>query len=307
MMSLAVTLLPSGSMEDVRRGGRDYGVIQPCIRVHDKNQVLQDSVPWHLTFFEMAGAVFGGTDARQRALSVLFRILTEPLGLRIEDLRFVTYAGDAFPDMTDDDKTIALLRSLGVVDRQIRLSSESVFGLRDGEKVAGPSVEVACVMPDGSERELATAVFLDFAVEPDGGMQTQATPVAEVGIGLERAFCAATRQNDLIHAEPLKSLMNVIALQDERSALIAADRMRAVVHAVGIGVKPRGSGRGYEVRKLIRDAFRAVGREAAIQKLCRAASHVVAQYKTDYPFLNANRVHEVIETEFRHDERRQRH
>jgi alanyl-tRNA synthetase len=306
MMSLAVTLLPQDSMDGVRRGGNDYGVIQPCIRVHDKDQVWQDTDPWHLTFFEMAGAVVGGADSRERALKVLFAILTEPLGLRIEDLRFTAYAGRVLPDMTTDSQTVDLLRLAGVADQQIRFSGESVFGTRGGEQVAGPSLEVAWAMPDGTEREVATAVFLDFAVGPAGRIHALATPVAEVGVGLERAFCAATRQKDFAHAEPLKSLMDALALQDERAALLVADRMRAVVHAIGCGVVPRGHGRGYELRKLIREALGAAGTDSPVEKLRLAALRVVAQYTADYPSLDANRVKDVIEAESQHDEKRQR-
>ncbi len=305
MMSLAVTLLPQDSMDGVRRGGNDYGVIQPCIRVHDKDQVWQDAVPWHLTFFEMAGAVVGGTDSRRRALGILLRLLTGPIGLRIKDLRFMSFAGKALPGLDADGETVAVLRSMGVSDDQITASEDCFFGLREDERVAGPSLEVAWADADGTERELATAVFLDLAIEPGGGMRPLSMPVAEVGLGVERAYCATLRRGDLTQSEPLQSVMAAAALKDKQAALIVADRMRAVVHAVGCGVLPRGRGRGYELRKLIRDAFRAVGGDSPTQKLFQAASRVVEQYRPHYPSLDADRVHETIKTEFRHEEDRQ--
>lgn len=302
-MSLAVTLLP----EDLTVSGvkpEDYGVIQPCLRVHDAPQVLKDAEPWHLTFFEMAGAVVDGPDPRQRAVDVLLHLCRNLLHLGREDLQFHVFGGGGPFQQPRDDRTIETLKAIGITEDAIVLTEDCYFGKREGEKVAGPSVEVLTRSPAGEWRELATIVLLDMAIGQDGRLSPTMIPVAELGVGLERALCTLSQGPNLMVCEPIAGLAQVFSDRSGHDQFLMADRLRAACFAIAEGTAPGRKGRGSVLRGLLRELFSCVPSEGHNGVLARGVEQIALTYSDYYPGLRSPGTLEAIEQEWSHEQQR---
>ncbi|MFA7158887.1 MAG: alanine--tRNA ligase-related protein [Kiritimatiellia bacterium] len=302
-MSLAVTLLPS---EQVTRDDHieDYGVIQPCIRVHDADQVVADEVPWHLSFFEMAGAIVDGACPRRRALEVLLHLCRQVIGVSHADLSFELFAGGGSFGTPKDTETQEILRRLGIGNERITFHESHFFGCRSGEKVAGPLVEVLVPGRDGGKQELATTVFLDYQQPTPGRLTPLEIPLAEMGVGVERALSIASKKGDLSQSEPLQALINCFPDLNPKQRLLVADRLRAVAFAVCAGVLPGRKGRGSVVRGFTRDLFAVESSSSWLDHLGKGVEQLVVDYGVFYPSLKPEEIMAVLRRELKHDEKR---
>lgn len=301
-MSLAVTLKPEPLPG--ANSSADYGMIQPCLRIHDASQVLLDPVPWHLTFFEMAGVVLGGSDARSKAFRIFFDLCESVLGLKRSELTFDLFAGGGAFSQGPDEPTQACLLSLGIDKRQLRHFDRNYFGQREGEVVAGPMIEVHLSAPGGELKELATLVILEHSKRPDGTLLPAGSPVAEFGFGLERAFAMAQGNFNLSATGPMSETLHSLADFKDSERLLIADRLRAVVFAVAAGASPGRSGRSKVVRQFLRDIFDLIGNQNLLEHCFPAIKQIVNSYKEPYPQLDEQAVIEAMIQEYGHDKKR---
>jgi len=298
MMSLAVLLLPKPQLESLHRG-QDYGVIQPCIRVHDSKIVKSEKHCWHLTFFEMGGGVIGGEKGRNTTLEILIHLLDRCIGIPANDLIFNYFSGGGPFAQPADIETLSLLNNLGIANENIIPSRDQFFSVREHERVAGPSLEISVRMPGGEELEIATLVFIDFSLKDDGSLEPLEFPVAELAFGLERAYCLTMKFHDLSLVGPLHEAMQPLIKYQDLTARLIVDRMRAIMMALGEGVYPKGKGRGNVVRNWIYDMYSYAQQDnITTSELLAVAELIKDQYCNYYKLPIISDVADIVEQEF---------
>ena len=299
-MSMALTMRPAREVAATEIVGQRRNVIQPCIRVHDAEHLRTEDPPWHLSFFEMAGAFSNGKQPRKTCLEILFSVIEDLTRISPQDCLFEPYAGggEFMPDA--DDETVSVLRSLGISDGNIRPRSGSFFGRRRDESLMGPMVEISTDVAGVGWREIATIVFLDYAFEEDGSVRANDIPFAEFGIGLERAMCARGRTADIGYSSPLREIMQQFPDFEVQSQLLAADRLRAAVFAISEGIRPARGGRRSILRHLLRDVFQIDPRRDICDSLDRAVRLIVRTYEPHYQLLPVDEILSVMWKEHEH-------
>ena len=303
-MSMALTLRDAQEATTLDSIIHKGSVIQPCIRAHDARQVLNDTSPWHLTLFEMAGAFSNGVSPRQSCLDIFFHVLNRVLGLGPRQLLYEPYAGGGPFQEEPDSATIEMLRSRGVGDDRIRPQPSAFFGYRPGETLMGPMVEVSAEITPGDWREIATIVFLDWMLGDGGQAARSPRPFAEFGIGLERAYCLRNGAGSLDHCSPLGPLMDVFVGFPERHRLLAADRLRAAVFAISEGVRPARGGRRSVLRHLIRD-IASINDAKPMDDILKAGIRLVLEtYSPYYSLASSDEILSVIRLEYEHERQR---
>jgi alanyl-tRNA synthetase len=303
-MSMALTLRDAQEVATPDPLVHRRSVIQPCIRVHDTLQVLEDADPWHLTLFEMGGAFSNGATPRKSCLEIFFQVLNRTMGLTPDRLLFEPYAGGGTHQDAPDTPTIEMLRRCGAREDRIRPRTTAFFGFRKGEKLLGPLVEVSAEVGSGTWREIATIVFLDLMRTDDGGTTANPRPFAEFGIGVERAICIREGRSGLDQCAPLGPLMDVFRGFSQRNRLLAADRLRAAVFAVSEGIRPARGGRRSILRHFFRD-IASIDSEGPMEDALQAGVRLVLEtYSPYYPLSSLDEVLSVIRLEYEHERQR---
>lgn len=249
---------------------------QKCMRTDDIEEV-GDAV--HHTFFEMLGNFSFGDYFKREAITWAWEFLTEVIGINPDYLWTSIYKDDdeAFNIWVNEVKFPA--------ERIVRLDEDKNYWPANAPSkgpngVCGPCNEIfldvspeigrpedpAWSIANDSNRfvEIWNLVFTQFDRQEDGTLKPLPKKNIDTGMGLERTIAVlqgtATNYETDLFMPIIRKIESVSGAKygssDEvdRSIRIIADHIRSAVFALADGVMPSNVGRGYVLRRLIRNA-----------------------------------------------------
>ena len=250
---------------------------QKCIRTDDIDEV-GDAV--HHTFFEMLGNFSFGDYFKRDAIIWAWEFITQVLKLDAENIWTSIY-------LDDDEAYNVWVNEVGFpAERIVRLGEDKNYWPADAPSKGpngpcGPCNEIFvdvtpekgipadpgwAIAHDGNRFvEIWNLVFQQFDRQEDGTMKPLPTKNIDTGMGFERtiAILQGTRTNyetDLFlpiiqRIESISGAKYGASNSDTDKAIrVIADHIRSAVFAIGDGVMPSNVGRGYVLRRLIRNA-----------------------------------------------------
>lgn len=250
---------------------------QKCMRTDDIEEV-GDSV--HHTFFEMLGNFSFGDYFKKEAITWAWEFLTQILKINSEYLWTSVYVDD--PEAYD-----IWTKDLGFPgERVVKIGAHKNYWpadapLKGPNGVCGPCNEIFIdVRPEegypadpvwsishDSTRfvEIWNLVFTQFDRQDNGDLLPLPFKNIDTGMGLERAVailngCKSNYDTDLFmpiinKIENMSGKKYGAGNEDyDRCFRVIADHIRSAVFAMSDGVMPSNAGRGYVLRRLIRNA-----------------------------------------------------
>ncbi len=282
---------------------------QKCLRTSDIERV--GHTLRHLTFFEMLGNFSFGDYFKKESIAWGWEFLTKTLGLSADRMVVSVHKSD--------DEAFKIWESLGLPKSKIyRLGDDTNFWTMGPTGPCGPCSEIlwdrgaewSCGKPDCGPAcdcdrylEIWNHVFTQFDRSADGKLNPLPSKNIDTGMGLERLSLLSQGESspfgtDVFRpifqelsglsgqklAEPAKGPRTVSA-QEARFYRIA-DHVRAVTFMVNDGILPSNEGRGYVLRRLLRQAVRA-GDALELKEpfLYKLTGTVVEIMKSAYPDL----------------------
>jgi alanyl-tRNA synthetase len=255
---------------------------QKCLRVSGKHNDL-DEVGfdnYHHTFFEMLGSWSFGDYYKKEAIIWSWELLTQVFKLPKEKLYATVFESD--------DEAFKLWETQTDVDKSHILRFAQKFNFWEMGEVGpcGPCTELHYDFGEGScslendpqhtcginkdcERyiEVWNIVFMENQRLEDGKVEELATKFIDTGMGLERITRIlqnkkSNYETDLFWPiiEALEKEANLRYKESSKELqgcfCVVADHVRALVFAIGDGVIPSNTSRGYVLRRILRRAVK---------------------------------------------------
>ncbi len=277
---------------------------QKCIRVGGKHNDLENvgHTSRHLTFFEMLGNFSFGDYFKKEAIAFSWEVATTVFGFdpaRIWPTVFL-----------EDDEAFELWTQFVPPERITRFGEKDNFWAMGETGPCGPCSELYYDKgakfgsgnnpgedPSGERYlEFWNLVFMQYNRLPSGKKEPLPHPSIDTGAGLERVISLKMGVENLFETDVLRSL---IAQVEDLSQIsydphaptaaafhVIADHLRSLAFAMGDGVLPGNTERGYVLRKLIRRAVR-YGRFIRLEKpfLAEVLPQLVSVMGEDFPEL----------------------
>jgi alanyl-tRNA synthetase len=296
---------------------------QKCLRTSDIERV--GTTLRHLTFFEMLGNFSFGDYFKKESIAWGWEFITKTMGLPGD--RFVVSVHK------DDDEAFALWEKLLPKNRIYRLGDETNFWTMGPTGPCGPCSEIlwdrgkewscgksTCGPDCDCDRylEIWNHVFTQFDRSADGKLTPLPQKNIDTGMGLERltvlkqgvtsAFGTDIFQalfKDLAHLSSREMPVEPKGLETPSASVAAfrriADHARAVTFMISDGILPSNEGRGYVLRRLLRQAVRA-GKTLGLRDpfLYKMSGTVIDLMKTAYPETLQRR--EMVASVFKSEE-----
>jgi len=251
---------------------------QKCMRTDDIEEV-GDAV--HHTFFEMLGNFSFGDYFKREAITWAWEFLTDVLGINPEYLWTSVYLDD------DEAYDIWVNEVKFPPERIVRLGEDKNYWPANAPSkgpngVCGPCNEIFLdVTPEkgapedptwsiahDSNRfvEIWNLVFTQFDRQDDGKLVPLPSKNIDTGMGLERTVAVlqgtpTDYETDLFMPiiERIEQISGVKyepgrEADSDKSIRVIADHIRSAVFVIGDGVMPSNIGRGYVLRRLIRNS-----------------------------------------------------
>jgi alanyl-tRNA synthetase len=249
--------------------------VQKCMRVSGKHNDLENVGPSarHHTFFEMLGNFSFGDYFKEDAIRFGWDLVTEVWGVPKQHLYTTVFE--------EDDEAAELWHQVAGVprDRILRCGAKDNFWAMGETGPCGPCSEIFIdLMPGeppvdfelGSESgrylEIWNLVFMQYARDASGTLQSLPNPSIDTGAGLERVTAALNRLESNYDSDLFQPLLDAAAALAETrygadpdrdvDLRVIADHLRAVTFLLADGVIPSNEGRGYVLRRLLRRAVR---------------------------------------------------
>jgi alanyl-tRNA synthetase len=281
---------------------------QKCLRTSDIERV--GHTLRHLTFFEMLGNFSFGDYFKKESIAWGWEFLTKTIGLSGDRMVVSVHKSD--------NEAFKIWESLVPKNKIYRLGDDTNFWTMGPTGPCGPCSEIlwdrgaewSCGKPDCGPAcdcdrylEIWNHVFTQFDRSADGKLNPLPSKNIDTGMGLERLTLLSqgvTSPFDTDVFRPIFSdlshLCGTAAPQpiDKPRAINAtearfyrvADHVRAVTFMINDGILPSNEGRGYVLRRLLRQAVRAGdGLEIKEPFLYKLTGTVVDLMKQAYPDL----------------------
>ncbi len=300
--------------------------VQKCVRTNDIDEVGDNT---HLTFFEMLGNWSLGDYFKQDAIKWSFEFLTsksDGLGLDPARLYVTVFEGD--DNAPNDDEALEvwteIFNSIGL-DPQKRifaLGAKSNWWSPGENGPCGPDSEMFYDLTGKhtqglTKEEFLTAdknqdvveiwndVFMEYEKKDGKVIGKLAHQNVDTGSGLERVVCVAQGKSSVYETDlfaPIVSKINECAsVQNDRSARIIADHMRASVFLISDGVLASNTDQGYVLRRLLRRSIRFADTLGMSEcSLIPLVDVIIDKYKTAYPEIGERQ--SIIKTEVAQEE-----
>ena len=249
---------------------------QKCMRTDDIDEV-GDAV--HHTFFEMLGNFSFGDYFKREAIAWAWEFLTDVLKINPDALWTSVYVDD------DEAYDIWINEVKFPAERIVRLGEDKNYWPANAPSkgpngVCGPCNEIfldvtpekgmpedpAWSIAHDSNRfmEIWNLVFTQFDRQEDGTLVPLPNKNIDTGMGFERTIrvlqgAPTDYETDLFMPiiERIESLSGAKYGSDEetdKAIRVIADHLRSAVFVIGDGVMPSNIGRGYVLRRLIRNS-----------------------------------------------------
>jgi len=249
---------------------------QKCMRTDDIDEV-GDAV--HHTFFEMLGNFSFGDYFKRESIIWAWEFLTEVLGISPDNLWTSIYLDD------DEAYDVWANEIKFPPERIVRLGADKNYWpanapTRGPNGPCGPCNEIFLdVTPEkGVPEDAAWAiahdvnrfveiwnlVFQQFDRQEDGTLKPLPTKNIDTGMGLERTIAVLngtpTNYETDLFLPILRGIEEASGVkygtneETDRAFRVIADHIRSAVFAIADGVMPSNVGRGYVLRRLIRNA-----------------------------------------------------
>ncbi len=260
---------------------------QKCMRTDDIDEV-GDAV--HHTFFEMLGNFSFGNYFKREAILWAWEFLTEVLQLNPDYLWTSVY-------LDDDEAADVWIKEIGFPENKVvRLGEGKNYWPADAPSKGpngpcgpcneifldtkpemGPPEDPAWSIAYDSNRfvEIWNLVFQQFDRQEDGTMKPLPTKNIDTGMGLERTVAVLNGtptdyETDLFLpiVKQIETISDAKYGSDEetdKAIRVIADHVRSAVFTIADGVMPSNVGRGYVLRRLIRNAV-VKGRSLGLTK-----------------------------------------
>ncbi|MDH5654690.1 MAG: alanine--tRNA ligase [Spirochaetia bacterium] len=286
--------------------------IQKCLRTTDLESV--GKTERHCTFFEMLGNFSFGDYFKEEAIRFSWEFSLEYLKFNPEQIYVTVYEDD--PEAEE-----IWLKKIGIPKERItHLGKEhNWWGPAGDSGACGPCSELyldrgeqRCTCKDkascapGSEcdrfMEYWNLVFNQFHQDTSGTLHPLPLKGIDTGAGLERIVALLNERDSVYDTDEMQKIISFIEslVQDLRSDSVSiaynaetaapfrvlTDHARAACFAIGDGIFPDNTGRGYVIRRIIRRAL-LFARELGIYQpvLYRTIPLISEIYAPFYPVL----------------------
>ena len=249
--------------------GRRLTDVQKCVRTGDIDEVGDDT---HLTFFEMLGNWSLQDYFKKETIEWSFTFLTQELHIPLERLAVSVFAGDK--DAPFDEDAYDLWMKQGIKPERIaKLGKKNNWWGPAGQTgPCGPDTEMFYWIEEGDAPdffdpedgrwvEIWNDVFMQYNKREDGSFEKLEKPNVDTGMGLERTLAVLNHASSVFDTELFAPIfahlyLHSEAINDERSARIIVDHIRAAVMIIADGIVPSNKDQGYVLRRLLRRAVR---------------------------------------------------
>src|SRR5271168_3883561 len=272
---------------------RDYlraTTSQKCVRAGGKHNDLENVgfTNRHHTFFEMLGNFSFGDYFKKDAIAYAWELITskEWFGIDKDKLYVTIFKGEA--GVERDIEAYDLWVGQGVPkDRIFEMGLKDNFWQMGDTGPCGPCSEIhydmgvaaseqghaECHFPCDCGRyvEIWNLVFMQFDRDSNGKLNPLPKPSIDTGMGLERVTAVLQgvisnyqtdlftslldRAAELTGTSLTKELKKEVKVKSAASLRVIADHSRAATFLISDGVLPANDGRGYVLRKIIRQAI----------------------------------------------------
>lgn len=260
---------------------------QKCLRTDDIDEV-GDAV--HHTFFEMLGNFSFGDYFKRDAIIWAWEFLTEVINLNPDNLWTSVY-------LDDDEAESVWIKEVGLPQNKVvRLGEDKNYWPANAPskgpngpcgpcneifldvkpKLGPPDDPASAIAHDGSRFvEIWNLVFQQFDRLEDGTLKPLPTKNIDTGMGLERTIAViqgtpTDYETDLFlpivrRIESVSGAKYGSGEEIDRAIRVIADHLRSAAFVIGDGVMPSNIGRGYVLRRIIRNSV-VKGRKLGLDK-----------------------------------------
>ncbi len=274
--------------------------VQKCFRTSDIDEVGDAT---HLTMFEMLGNFSFGGYFKKEAIGYAHDFIINVLGL---DISYVTIfkGSDIVPKDIESKK---IWNSLGIANVREDGMEDVFWGPTGSGGPCGPTTEIYCKSAEGKDVEVWNIVFNEFICNGSredllaGRAQLSKLehPGVDTGMGFERLVTIVQKVKSVFDTDTFQAIFGVIlSNENQKSARIVADHMRAAVFLLADGITPSNKDRGYILRRIIRRMIVHAKRIGISNEMLKNGYlvAVIDAYCETYPELKSNR--QVVIDEF---------
>jgi alanyl-tRNA synthetase len=257
--------------------GRRLVSRQRCLRTTDLDEVGDRT---HLTVFEMLGSWSLGDYEGSQSLRWGYDLLRYGFGVDPGRL-YVTVFGGADQrgrcrgdgQLGPDTDSLDTWGELGV---PVELTGEENWWSNGPTGPCGPDSEIFVwtgdTPPSGTPGtdprwvEVWNHVRMRYHRHPDGGLEPLKQSNVDTGMGLERMLMVLQGKRSVYECDVFEPWMRTVSglwRLDELSTRLVVDHLRSSVVVIGDGVRPRNTGRGYVLRRLIRRLLTTLWRDGS--------------------------------------------
>lgn len=282
---------------------------QKCFRTSDIDII--GISPLHHTFFEMLGNFSFGDYFKEDAIKWAWEFVTEVFKIKKESIWITVYKDD------DEARKIWSKETDVKVGRIVPMDEGTNWWDAGDTGPCGPCSEI--IIDRGKEfgcgkntcditcdcgryLELWNLVFTQFDRKKDGTLEPLPQKNIDTGMGLERAAAIIQKMEDNFLTDLFSPLVQAICERaktkyDGNSLVpirVISDHIRAIVFLISDGVFPSNEGRGYILRRLIRNASRQ-GEKLKIKLpfLYGFVPGIIGYMGNAYPDLKERREHVI--------------
>ena len=267
---------------EVHPQGKRIFDIQPCFRSQDIEEVGDNR---HTTFFEMMGNWSLGDYFKKEQIAWFWKFLTEEIKLPKEKLYVTVFAGDKKNNLTADEESIKVWKSLGLAVNHIsQYGPEKNWWSRAGipdnmpaGEPGGPDSEVFYEFTQiphdkkfgekchpncdcGRFLEIGNSVFMQYKKEKNGTFSNLPAMNVDFGGGLERILAAENNDPDVFKTDTFSKIISEIEKlsgkiyegNNKSKMRIIADHLKGATFLIAGGVIPGNKEHGYVLRRLLR-------------------------------------------------------
>lgn len=247
--------------------------VQKCFRATDIEEVGDLS---HLTFFEMLGNFSFGDYFKLDAIAWARELVVEGVGIDPDQVWVTVYEGRS--GVPRDDEAVEMWVDLGQPRERIAYAGEDNFWGPTGDSgPCGPTTEIHVnlrpELPDVGPMEapdqyleIWNIVFNQYFKSVDGELAPLKKIGVDTGAGLERWAMVLQGVSSIYETDVWAPLIKAAAdrvkttydaaSESGRSLRVIAQHSRAAAFLIGDGVMPGNEGRGYILRRSLRQAVR---------------------------------------------------